>query len=106
MAVATPPELATAGIDGLVAVPGGLVAVQNGIVVKRIIRAWLSPDGQRVSRWEVLARGPLLGEPTHAIRQEGSLLAIIDSGWDRFGEDGTPRPGTPAQPRLVRLPLH
>jgi hypothetical protein len=104
--VATPPELATAGIDGLVAVPGGLVAVQNGIVVKRIIRLWLTPDGRRVSRWEVLARGPLLGEPTHAVRQAASLLGIIDSGWDRFEEDGTPRPGSPAQPRLIRLPLH
>ena len=41
---AAPADLVTAGIDGLLAVPGGLLAVQNGIVVPRLVRLWLTPD--------------------------------------------------------------
>ena len=62
-----PGDLVTAGIDGLAPAPGGLVAVQNGIVQPRVIRLWLSPDGRAITRWAVLGRGPDLGDPTHVV---------------------------------------
>ncbi|HTS80415.1 MAG TPA: hypothetical protein VMH40_07445 [Myxococcaceae bacterium] len=104
--VSGPEDLVTGGIDGLAPAPGGLVAVQNGIVENRIVRLWLSPDGRRITRWEVLSRGPGLGEPTHVVRTAEGVVALVDSGWNRFGDDGAPRPGAPrADPRLVALDL-
>ncbi len=101
-----PDDLVTGGIDGLLAVPGGLVAVQNGIVQPRVVRLWLTPDGRRVTRWTVLARGPELGEPTHAVATQRGALALVDSGWGRFTDDGALRPGAPpARPALLQLDL-
>jgi hypothetical protein len=102
-----PDDLVTGGIDGLALAPGGLIAVQNGIVASRVVRLWLSPDGRRVTRWTVLARGPELGDPTHVIATGRGALALIGSGWDRFDDDGGLRRGAPpARPRLLGLDLH
>ena len=104
--VSGPPDLMTAGTDGMVAVPGGMVAVQNGIVVPRIVRLWLSADGTRIERWKVLARGPDIGDPTHAALRRSEVVALVDSGWGRFTDDGKIRPDVPAShPRLVRFAL-
>lgn len=101
-----PADLVTAGIDGLAPAPGGLIAVQNGIVQSRLVRLWLSPDGRRVTRWAVLARGPDLGDPTHVLATRRGALVLIDSGWGRFTLDGALRPGAPPpRPRLLRLEL-
>jgi hypothetical protein len=51
-----PDDLVTGGIDGLVGVEGGVLAVQNGIVVPRLVRLWLDPAGARITRWTVLAQ--------------------------------------------------
>ena len=102
-----PDDLVSGGIDGLAVVPGGLIAVQNGIVAPRVVRLWLSPDGRRVTRWTVLARGPELGDPTHVVPTKGGALALIGSGWDRFEDDGGLRKDAPpATPRLLRLDVH
>ena len=102
-----PEDLVSGGIDGLALVPGGLIAVQNGIVASRLVRLWLSPDGRRVTRWAVLARGPELGDPTHVVPTKGGALALIGSGWDRFEDEGGLSPGAPpATPRLLQLDLH
>ena len=100
-------DLVTGGIDGLVAVPGGLLAVQNGIVVPRLVRLWLDPEGWRITRWRVLARGPELADPTHVAVRRGGALVIAESGWARFTDDGAVKPDAPpARPRLLRLDLH
>lgn len=105
--VAAPGDLVTAGIDGLVAVPGGLLAVQNGIVTPRLVRLWLAPDGRRITRWTVLARGPALADPTHVVLARGGALAVATSGWARFTDDGKPRPGAaPASLGLLELDFH
>jgi len=102
-----PADLVTGGIDGLTVAPGGLVAVQNGIVRSRVVRLWLSPDGRRIVRWSVLARGPELGDPTHVIPAPGGVLALFDSGWNRFSDDGALQPGAPpSRARIVRLDVH
>ncbi len=105
--VAAPGDLVTAGIDGLVAVPDGLLAVQNGIVTPRLVRLWLAPDGRRITRWAVLARGPALADPTHVVLARRGALAVAASGWARFTDDGNPRPGAPpASLGLLGLDLH
>jgi hypothetical protein len=105
--VSGPPDLISGGIDGLLSVPGGLVAAQNGIVEPRLVRLWLSPDGRRVTRWAVLARGPTLGDPTHVVARPGGVLAVAESGWGRFTGEGTLKPDAPPpRLRLVRLDLH
>jgi len=104
--VSAPPDLMTAGTDGMVAVAGGMVAVQNGIVMPRIVRLWLSPDGTRIERWKVLARGPDIGDPTHATTRRSEVVALVDSGWGRFTDDGKIRPDVAAaSPRLIRFAL-
>jgi hypothetical protein len=105
--VAGPPDLISGGIDGLLAVPGGLVAAQNGIVEPRLVRLWLAPDGRRVTRWAVLAQGPTLGDPTHVVARPGGVLAVAESGWGRFTGDGKLKPDAPpARLRLLQLDLH
>jgi hypothetical protein len=105
--VPAPGDLVTGGIDGLAAVPDGLLAVQNGIVTPRLVRVWLAPDGRRVTRWTVLARGPALADPTHVVRARGGALAVAGSGWARFTDDGKPRSGGPrASLGLLGLDLH
>jgi hypothetical protein len=105
--VAAPADLVTAGIDGLLAVPGGLLAVQNGIVAPRLVQLWLTTDGRRITRWTVLARGPALADPTHVVRARSGVLAVAASGWARFTDDGAPRPGAPpATLGLLGLDLH
>lgn len=105
--VAAPADLVTAGIDGLLSVPGGLLAVQNGVVVPRLVRLWLSPEGRRIIRWTVLARGPSLADPTHVVRGRGGVLVVAASGWARFTDDGAPRAGaSAASPGLLRLDPH
>ena len=105
--VAGPGDLVTGGIDGLVAVSGGLLAVQNGIVTPRLVRLWLEPDGRRITRWTVLARGPALADPTHVVTGRAGALAVAGSGWARFTDEGAVRPGAPpASLGLLRLDLH
>jgi len=105
--VSGPEDLISGGIDGLAPVPGGLIAVQNGIVAPRVVRLWLSTDGRRVTRWTVLARGPDLGDPTHVVPSGSGALVLIGSGWDRFDDDGRLLPDAPAaRPRLLRLDLY
>jgi hypothetical protein len=105
--VGAPEELVTAGIDGLLPIDGGLLAVQNGIVVPRLIRLWLDPQGRRITRWTVLARGPDLADPTHVVVGRRGPLVIADSGWARFTDEGTLRPKAPApRLRIFRLDLY
>jgi len=102
-----PDDLVTGGIDGLVGIEGGVLAVQNGIVVPRLVRLWLEPEGRRITRWTVIARGPELTDPTHVVAGRTGALAIAESGWARFTGEGAVKPNAPA-PRLhiVRLDLH
>ncbi|HET9155174.1 MAG TPA: hypothetical protein VFN91_00825, partial [Myxococcaceae bacterium] len=102
-----PEELVTAGIDGLVSIEGGVLAVQNGIVVPRLVRLWLEPGGRRITRWTVLARGPELADPTHVVVGRRGPLVIADSGWARFTDEGALKPKAPApRLRIFRLDLH
>jgi len=89
MVALSPPAGATLfGIDGLYAVPGGMLAVQNGVNPQRIIRLALNAGGE-VAEVAVLASGhAAMTELGLGQVVEGSFLFIGDSGWSRF-ERGT-----------------
>jgi sugar lactone lactonase YvrE len=92
------------GIDGLYFYKDGLIAVQNGSSVKRILRLRLK-KGLAVGDVDVLeANTPELGEPTHGFIHNGWFYFLANTGWDRVAEDGGMRPGSPAQVRRLRLP--
>jgi hypothetical protein len=52
--VSLPPGAVLGGIDGLYLHEGSLVAVQNGTDPIRVVRAWLDPELERVTRFAVL----------------------------------------------------
>ncbi|MDO8545579.1 MAG: hypothetical protein Q7S40_34485 [Opitutaceae bacterium] len=102
----TPPPNATLlGIDGLVAVPGGIAAVQNGVTPQRIIRIVLSPDLQSITAVEVLASAV-----THL--EDLSLVTLMNdrptfiagAGWEGFDPAKSARPAAHAV-RIMQVAL-
>jgi len=106
--LAHPPELALFGIDGMYLQGRTLVAIQNGTAPERVIAAQLSEHADRIERWQVLVAGaPGLGDPTHGCLRGRDFYFIANSGWDRFSDDGEPKPDAAASPAeiwKVRLP--
>jgi len=86
------------GIDGLYAVPGALIAVQNGVNPQRILRIALDGRGEATGV-RVLAQG-------HAALKDAALGQILnrhfhfvaDSGWELFGQ-----PSAAPAPRNVTI---
>jgi hypothetical protein len=81
-----PPKAATlVGIDGIVTVPGGVVAIQNGTDPQRVIRVAFTPTLDAVTGVTVLAAGLAnltdLGLITLA---NGRPTFIAGAGWDGF----------------------
>lgn len=72
------------GIDGLYAVPGGLIAVQNGINPQRIMRIDLAADGTP-SGVRVLGAGhPAMSDLALGQLVAGHFDFIGNSGWSEF----------------------
>ena len=103
-----PPELDLAGIDGLYLHGSTLFAIQNGTAPERILVMTLDAGGNRVERWRVaVARVPGLGDPTHGVVRGEYFYFLVNSGWDRVGDDGSLKAdpaATPAGIWRVRLP--
>jgi len=84
------------GIDGLYWTKDGLIATQNGVSPERIVRFRLS-ESNVVSGFEVLeANWAGLGEPTHGVIVGHDFYCLVNSGWDRVGQDGALAAGRPA----------
>jgi hypothetical protein len=94
-AVAGPGDLVTGGIDGLVAISGGLSRCMNGVRHPRLVRLWLEPDGRRITRWAVLAQGPALADPTHVVTARGGRWPSPGAGGPASHDEGAVRPGAP-----------
>lgn len=96
------PAVVTAGIDGLYRVPGGFLALQNGVTPPRILR--LSAD---LSQQQVLEAGwPGLGEPTHGVLVGELFYFLTSTGWDAYDEQGRRKPGVaPVRSAVYALPL-
>lgn len=82
----SPPKDATLiGIDGLVAVPGGIVAIQNGVEPQRVIRVGLSPGMTAITNVTVLASGlPNLTDLSLVTLANGRPTFIGGAGWEGF----------------------
>lgn len=97
----------TLGIDGLYAVGGALIAVQNGVGPYRVVRLHLDGGGRRIVAADVLERArPDYAEPTLGVVVGRTLYYVANSQWERFREDGTiEAPAELQAPLVLRLPL-
>lgn len=102
--LAHPKDLAVSGIDGMYLNGSTLLAIQNGTSPERVIRMHLNRAGKSVDRWDLIeANSHGLGDPTHGVIVGTSFYFIANSGWDRFADDGTVKPGGFTNPVLRRV---
>lgn len=100
-----PDSVTLSGIDGLILRGRDLIAVQNGVTPQRIVWLVLDRAQTTVVRAEILLRDTVLApELTHVAWLNGSLYAIGNAGWNKYGDDGAPVPGASREPpRIIRL---
>jgi hypothetical protein len=104
--VAHADTMALAGIDGMVLLDHSLYAVQNGTRPERVVRFDLDSTFASVTGWSVIERATAdLGEPTHAVIVGHTLYLLANSGWDRFNDDGSLKPGKATPPAIERIPI-
>lgn len=99
----TTAPIALEGIDGLYWTEKGLIATQNGTSPERVVRFHLS--GDHIDGFTVLETNwPGLGDPTHGVIVGDTFFFIVNSGWDRVGDDQSSfRPGAAAE--VWKLPI-
>lgn len=86
------------GIDGIYTVPGGLLAVQNGVNPQRVLR--IEPAAPGPSATRVVASGrPAMTDLALGQVFNGRLHFVGDSGWALFD----PPPATPPPARTVTI---
>jgi hypothetical protein len=79
-AVEAPEGTFVGGIDGLYAIRGGLLAIQNGLRPHRVVRIVLGNGAQRVERVAVIASNlPELAEMTTAAVVGGEITVLASS---------------------------
>lgn len=92
------------GIDGLIADGADLIAIQNGVSPRRIVRLRLAPGGREVARIDLMERAnPGWGEPTLGTLMNGQLLYVADGQWDRYGAGGALIGNAPVRPTAIRI---
>ena len=89
-----PPQGVTlVGLDGLIAVPGGAVATQNGVMPQRIIHLTFKPELDGIVSVRVLASGqPALHDLSLLTWANDRPLVVAGSGWEGFDPAKRPRP--------------
>jgi hypothetical protein len=89
VSVARPAHTCLLGIDGIYAVAGGIVAVQNGLAPNRIVRLRLKSNWREVEQCQVLAsNNPLFDEPTLGLMANDHFYFIANSQWGAVDEEG------------------
>lgn len=95
----TPPSNSTFfGLDGLYAVPGGLLAVQNGVEPQRVLRIEPKEGGPSPAR-VVAARRPAMTDLALGQVFNGRFHFVGNSGWALFD----PPPAHPPSARTVTI---
>jgi hypothetical protein len=91
------------GIDGLVETPRGvLVAVQNGVVPRRVSKLFLSERGDQVGWVEPLYKVPRdAGDPSLGTLHQRELWFVGDGQWERYGPGGVLKDGKPPRPTPI-----
>jgi hypothetical protein len=100
--LAPPPDTTLVGIDGLAVAPdGSVIAVQNGIEPRRVVRLRIDATARAVSRLEVLERGhPAMADPTLGTLVGDRFVFVGTAGWDQFASGGS---ADVAAPRAVPI---
>jgi hypothetical protein len=101
-----PDTTAVNGIDGMYVDGHLLYAIQNGTSPERVVRFTLDSRFGNVTGWKVIERGsPGLGDPTHGVLTPDAFYFLGNSGWDRFGDNGSVKAGAASPPTILRAPL-
>jgi sugar lactone lactonase YvrE len=96
--LAAPANATFFGIDGIYAVPGGIIAVQNGVNPQRVL--FVKPSAEGPSPARIIACGlPAMTELALGAVAEGRFHFVADSGWARFD----PKPEKEPDPRSVTI---
>lgn len=104
---AVPPPSGTTlvGLDGLVAIPGGVVAVQNGVEPQRLLRLGFAPGFSALTRLQVLAAGqPHLTDLALITLVKDQPTVIAGAGWENYDPSRMKSPPTHTV-RLVQAPI-
>lgn len=80
------------GIDGLYFDDNSLIGMHNGTKPNRVVKYFLSADGDALSGKETMAQGGSLGEPTQGVWINESLFYIMNSPWNAYDQDGNFNP--------------
>jgi DNA-binding beta-propeller fold protein YncE len=84
-----PDDAVIIGIDGLHWYQGSLLAVQNGLGQGRVMRYYLSPDGRRVTRTQIIESGnPLFDAPTTLAIAGDEIYYMANTQLDALQPDG------------------
>jgi hypothetical protein len=101
-----PDTIAVNGIDGMYLQGHSLYAIQNGTSPERVVRFSLDSRFAAVTGWKVIERGsPGLGDPTHGVLLPDGFYFLGNSGWDRFADNGSIKPGNASPPTILHAPL-
>ena len=103
----SPAGVSTAGIDGLYAVGGDLVAVQNGAGRERVVRYYLDPTGERILKLEVLeSRNPFFRTPTTGAVTSDGFVYLANPNLEALDDDGNVKKDARLEELVVlRAPL-
>jgi hypothetical protein len=85
-AIAHPADLCLASIDGLYFYRGSLIAIQNGVMANRVIRAYLTPALDAIAGFEILERrNPLFEGITTGAVADGAFYFMANTQIDKVG---------------------
>ena len=102
--LSAPADAVLVGIDGLIPMNGGVLALQNGVQPHRVLRLTLSATQTAVIRVEVLAANlDDLNEPSTGLALNGDLVFVSRTQWGAFDGEGQRRVQDPAPTVISRL---
>jgi sugar lactone lactonase YvrE len=104
-AIPTPKSTTLTGLDGMVAVPGGIVATQNGTDPQRVLHLTLAPDLRSITNVAVLASGqPELQDIGLITLMDSVPTLVANAGWEGFSAAPNRTPATRTV-HLLQVPL-
>jgi sugar lactone lactonase YvrE len=104
-ALPSPKNATLIGLDGIVSIPGGIVAVQNGVDPQRVIRVAVTPELDAITTVTVVAAGlPNLQDLALITLVNDRPTLIAGTGWELFDAAKSKQP--PAHTvRIFQTPL-
>ncbi len=103
--IPTPNSTTLIGLDGMVAVPGGIVVTQNGTDPQRVLHLTLAPDLRSVTTVAILAAGlPELQDIGLITLMDSVPTLVANTGWEGFNAAPNRSPATRTV-HLLQVPL-